>query len=193
MHSDDRVDQFPPRRLETDRLLLRPPEMRDAQDLYGAYAGNPKATHFMSIEPYRNVAEMRRFLEEVAIPAWERIGHRGWTIEKKADGTAIGMFRFLRRSETCLDVGFVLGQDAWGQGYMTEVLSTVIDRSLDDDPIFRVEAICHVDDTISQRVMEKSGMLREGRLHKFRVYPAFGGVPQDCYLYAKVKINDDDI
>jgi [ribosomal protein S5]-alanine N-acetyltransferase len=53
--------------------------------------------------------------------------------------------------------------------------------------IYRVSAYCHVDNIAVQRVLERMGAEREGRLRRFEYFPNVASEPQDVYLYAIVR------
>src|SRR5690606_5789365 len=51
----------------------------------------------------------------------------------------------------------------WGKGYATEVLNDLIDFCFKELRLRRVEAGCAVENVGSIKVLEKVGMIREGR------------------------------
>lgn len=54
--------------------------------------------------------------------------------------------------------------------------------------IWRVWAYCHVDNVPVQRVLERMGAEREGRLRRFEYFPNVSTTePQDVYVYAIVR------
>ena len=53
--------------------------------------------------------------------------------------------------------------------------------------VWRVWAYCHVDNVPVQRVLERMGAVREGRLHRFEHFPNVSNEPQDAYVYAIVR------
>lgn len=53
--------------------------------------------------------------------------------------------------------------------------------------IWRVWAYCHVDNVPAQRVLERMGAGREGRLRRFEVFPNISAEPQDVYVYSIVR------
>jgi ribosomal-protein-alanine N-acetyltransferase len=50
--------------------------------------------------------------------------------------------------------------------------------------IWRVWAYCHVDNVPVQRLLERMGATREGRLRRFEYFPNVSDEPQDAYVYA---------
>jgi RimJ/RimL family protein N-acetyltransferase len=61
--------------------------------------------------------------------------------------------------------------DWWGRGYITEAVRAVIAYGFRSLELNKVHGECHGDNPASQRVLEKAGLLFEGRLrqHSFRV------------------------
>jgi RimJ/RimL family protein N-acetyltransferase len=86
-----------------------------------------------------------------------------------------------------VSLGYVLRRSEWGQGYVSEAVRAVIDHALALPHIFRVWAVCDVDNHASARVMEKAGMVREGRLARYIMHPNISDEPRDVFLYAKVR------
>lgn len=53
--------------------------------------------------------------------------------------------------------------------------------------VWRVWAYCHVDNAPVQRVLERMGAEREGRLRRFEFFPNVSTEPQDAYVYSIVR------
>jgi ribosomal-protein-alanine N-acetyltransferase len=47
--------------------------------------------------------------------------------------------------------------------------------------------VCDVENIGSARVMEKSGLVREGLLRRYLVHPSISKEPRDCFSYARVR------
>jgi hypothetical protein len=91
-----------------------------------------------------------------------------------------------RLSANC-DVGYLTARPWWGQGLMTEVLTEVVDWAMGQPSVFRIGAFCDVDNVASARVMEKSGLVREGLLRRWLMHPNISDEPRDCFSYARVR------
>lgn len=61
------------------------------------------------------------------------------------------------------EVWFKLHPDFWSKGYGTEALKLILGFGFDELKLHRIEAGCAVDNIGSARVLEKAGMIREGR------------------------------
>jgi RimJ/RimL family protein N-acetyltransferase len=70
---------------------------------------------------------------------------------------------------------------------MTEALSEVAHWALRQPEIFRISAVCDVENIASARVMEKAGLIREGLLRRWLVHPNISDKPRDCFAYAKAR------
>jgi ribosomal-protein-alanine N-acetyltransferase len=53
--------------------------------------------------------------------------------------------------------------------------------------IYRVWAVCDVDNVSSARLLESVGMQFEGKLRRWLVHPNVSAAPRDCLCYAIVK------
>ena len=70
---------------------------------------------------------------------------------------------------------------------MTEVLTDIVNWALQQPPIFRIGAVCDVENLASARVMEKAGLVREGLLRRWLMHPNVSDEPRDCLSYALVR------
>jgi RimJ/RimL family protein N-acetyltransferase len=175
----------PPERFETRRLVLRVPRRTDAQDIFDGYATDPEVPRYMTWRPHTSIDMTRAFLEE-CIAEWACEGSFNWAITMRDVDRCIGMVS-LRISGPKAELGYALARDNWGQGIMSEAVQALVDWALDQPEIFRVWAVCDVENAASARVMEKVGMAREGILRRWMWHPNMGGEPRDCLCYSKVK------
>jgi RimJ/RimL family protein N-acetyltransferase len=82
------------------------------------------------------------------------------------------------------EVGYALTTEQQGRGVMVQALTNLLDDLFHRTRLERIEARCAVDNGASQRVLEKVGFAREGRL---RAYFSLHGRRVDNYLYAMLK------
>ncbi len=62
-----------------------------------------------------------------------------------------------RVREHAADIGYVLSRSLWGRGYMTEAAAAVVEWAINLDFVYRVWAVCDVENKASARVLEKVG------------------------------------
>ena len=70
---------------------------------------------------------------------------------------------------------------------MTEAVRAVVEWALSQPGIYRVWAVCDVDNAASAKVLEKVGMRCEGILRRWVIHPNIDAAPRDCYCYAIIK------
>ena len=174
-----------PETLQTERLLLRKPRMDDAPVIFDTYAQDPEVTRYLVWKPHQNIRETEEFLLACG-QLWRTGKDFAYAITLKENDKLIGMFG-LHPLKLKIEVGYALARPYWGQGCMTEVLRAVIDWAFVQPDIFRVQAICDVENLGSARVMEKAGMSREGLLRRYVLHPNISAEPRDAYMYAVVK------
>lgn len=115
-------------RLETDRLILRPPRAEDF-DGWAAFMADEEATRFIGGTQSRPLA-WRSFLSMVG--AWHIQGFAMFTVLDKASGRWAG-----RVGPWCpegwpgTEVGWSLAREFWGRGYATEAATAAIDWAFD--------------------------------------------------------------
>ena len=175
----------PPEQIQTERLLLRKSRMDDAPVIFETYAQDLEVTRYLVWQPHKDLQETEQFLLACG-QLWRTGKDFAYAITLKENDALIGMFG-LHPMNVKLEVGYVLARQHWGQGYMTEVLHAVIDWAFAQPDIFRVQAICDVENFGSARVMEKVGMVREGMVRRYVLHPNISDEPRDVYMYAVVK------
>ncbi len=103
------------------------------------------------------------------------------------DSTVRGAFDLRLEGPHRLGFGYVLARPWWGRGLMAEALAEVAGWALAQPPVFRIGAVCNVENPGSARVMEKAGLAREGVLRRWAVHLNIGDEPRDCFSYARVR------
>ena len=174
----------PPKQLQTSRLKLRMPALQDAEAIFAEYAQDADLTRFLTWKPHKNLSETKDFLQR-CLTAWEKGKEFTWVISFAEKDQAIGMIS-LRLETFKGELGYVLSQKYWGQGIMTEALHAIIDWAEKEPGVFRIWAVCDVENIASARVMQKVGMEKEGLLHRWIILPNLGDIPRDCFCYAKI-------
>ena len=175
----------PPETFETSRLFLRLPTIDDAETIFGQYAQDPEVTKYLIWRPHENINTTIEFLRRCN-QCWKDETAFPWVITRKVDNALLGMIE-LRVEQFRADFGYGIARQYWGNGYTTEAVKAIIKWALEQASIYRVWAICDVENLASVRVMEKAGMQKEGILHRFILHPNISNEPRDCYCYSIVK------
>ena len=171
--------------IQTDRLWLRRAVIDDAEEIFDIYGRNLEVTKYLSWKPTGNLEDTRAHLRASAL-AWEEGRAFQWVILRKEDRQLLGAVG-LRVDGHKVELGYVLGRKFWRNGYMTEAVRAVVDVALHDKDVYRVWAVCDVENPASARVMEKAGMKFEGVLRRWSVHPTLSDEPRDCRCYAMTK------
>lgn len=175
----------PPELVKTSRLILRPPTLDDADDIFNKYAQDPKVTRYLPWPVNESINNTREFLTR-CVQCWEEGNSFPWAITLKSDNNLLGMIE-MRISGFMAELGFVIAKQYWNQGYMTEAVDALTRWALAQENIYRVWAACDLDNIGSTKVLEKAGMQREGILRRYSIHPVLSPEPRDCYCYSIVK------
>jgi RimJ/RimL family protein N-acetyltransferase len=145
-----------------ERCTVRPWRLDDAQSI-ASHANNRKiwlGVRDLFPRPY-TIQDAHEFLQRAISEQPEM----KFCIEM--DGTAVGGIGVHsgqdvhRRTAT---VGYWLGEQFWGRGIMTEVVTAVTDFCFDNFPLRGISAEVFANNPASARVLEKGGFSFEGRL-----------------------------
>ena len=176
----------PPTTLGTPRLRLRAPVVEDAEAIFDAYTQDPQVARYTSWSPHKSLDETRKFLEQYCDAGWRAGTVFSWLITISDGGIAAGMIDF-RLAACRAEVGYVLARRYWGHGLMTEAAGVVVEWVIAQPEIHRVWATVDLENAASQRVLEKVGMVKEGVLRRWTVFPNLGPVPRDVWSFARVR------
>lgn len=174
-----------PDEINTRRLRLRAPLPADADAIYFSYAQDPLVCRYMVWAPHTSVEVTHQFIRE-CLAGWSVGTPLPYVIADAGSNEVLGMIEARVRSGT-IDIGYVLARSRWGSGLMPEAIEALVSECLARPEVFRVQAICDVDNHASARALEKSGFLREGRLDRYGVHPNVSSEPRSVYMYAQCR------
>ena len=147
-----------PTEIRTERLLLRPFRLTDADDVY-AYAKDQEFNRFLRLpSPYEyrhaEIHVARSFLNP-----WDTRP----TFAISLDDTVIGGVNVrIDADKMTADLGYGIGREHWGKGVTAEAVAAVIEWVFGEFDIVKVGAQADFRNRQSWRVMEKLGMRWEG-------------------------------
>jgi RimJ/RimL family protein N-acetyltransferase len=171
-----------PDKFETARLILRPIAPDDAPAIFTGYAQDPEVVRFVMWRPHRTLAETEAYIADCLTEPADRA--RTYVLIAREGDRLLGSFALRRPQLHRLDCGYVLARPHWGRGLTTEALSEIAGWAMRWDRIWRIGAVCDVENLASARVMEKAGLEREGILRRWLVHPNVSAEPRDCFSYA---------
>ncbi len=152
--------------LETDRLLLRLPQLEDAAEAAGMLA-NPEVMRFLGGETVP--AEAAPAVVEKWIARWDANGCGPFSIVRREDGRWLGRSGILvwdvrtwthttfatAGEHSQPELGWALAREHWGSGYATEAVLAVRDWAFGELDVRRLVSVIAPDNTRSQRLAER--------------------------------------
>jgi RimJ/RimL family protein N-acetyltransferase len=145
---------------ETPRLLLRVPQLADAEPFMGIF-WDPEVVDQKQVtlrQPpggldlaLRNTGEMRQ--------QWERRGYGQWTVVEKASADVVGCVGFYHPEIEWpgVDLGWLLRRASWGRGLATEAAAAALQWAWANTRIDHVISLIGPADFRSQRIATKIG------------------------------------
>jgi len=164
--------------LETERLILRPFQLSDAENVQKLAGDKQVASTTLNIpHPYPEVGAE----EWIATHESKYLEGKGvvYAITLKNSGELIGCISLAILVEhNQAELGYWVGVPYWNQGFCTEAGRTVLEYGFKTMGLNRIHASYLSRNPASGRVMEKLGMLHEGTLRqhvlKWGVYEDLG-------------------
>lgn len=175
-------------RIETERLVLRPPDLGDAAALRELLIRS--ADHLRPWSPApapgRDPAALssQRALIEHQREEWRRDRTYAFLLEPRAGGAPLGritLSQVFRGPFLNASLGYWIAADAQGSGYTTEAVRAVVRFAFGPLGLHRVQAGTLPHNAASQRVLLKAGFTQEGYAKN---YLRIAGRWQDHVLFA---------
>ena len=150
-------------RVETERLVLRPLRVDDAEKFFEWYR-DPETMRFMGGVYTGTVADMRARLA-LRIAEHESAGFGLLATELRATGELIGrcgQIRQIVEDKEEIEVGYLIARAHWGRGYATEAARALLDDGFARFEVPRLISLIHPENIASQRVAGHNGLRYEG-------------------------------
>lgn len=145
--------------IETERLLLTPLKLSDAERIFHGWTSDPRVTKFMTYTTHKSAEETEEWLKSVVSNARdEGCKHFDTGIRLKENEKLIGSCGVYYKPEfDRWSLGYNIAFDYWHKGYTSEAMKALVDY-LSGIGIKRFIADHATDNPNSGRVMEKIGM-----------------------------------
>lgn len=149
--------------LETERLILRPVVIDDADDMF-LYAKTYQVTRMTRFKPHQSVEDSKKVIEHVFLSRPEKGWPEAFAITLKNNGRMIGTCDFwpISASEGVYEMGYALNPRFWGLGLMTEAASAVLQFAFESYKVRRMELKHLQSNPASGAVAKKLGFEQEG-------------------------------
>ncbi|SFB29659.1 Protein N-acetyltransferase, RimJ/RimL family [Flavobacterium swingsii] len=149
--------------LETERLLLRPFELSDAEALFDMDK-NPEVHTYLWQKPITKIEEVHDYINMVRQQYLDNNIGRFSTIIKET-GELIGWtgIKFVtghieNGNTNFYDYGYRLNEKFWNKGYATEASVAWLDYGFNTMKIDKMNAYTHFDNGASNHILQKVGM-----------------------------------
>ena len=147
--------------LETERLILRPIVLEDAEDMY-EYASDEETTRFV-FPTHQNLDETHVVIANFFMA--EPLGK--FAIEYKENHKMIGTIDLrVNTNAGTGELGYTLNRAYWGRGLVPEAAAVLLELGFARLHLVRIIAVHDLDNPKSGRVMEKVGMQKESTVYQ---------------------------
>ena len=139
--------------LETNRLILRPFNIDDAQDMFDNWASDSEVTKYLTWNHHTDIYQTKEILN-IWIKQYEKIERINLAITLKETNELIGGIDVVGYLEGIPVIGYVISKKHWNNGYTTEACKKLIEYlfSIGHKKI-RIDAV--VENIASNKVIQK--------------------------------------
>lgn len=182
--------------LHTARLRLRPPQPGDEQAAHAGWAQDPEALRYLGWRARAELADTRAQLDwdqarwhKRSAWTWLLVEERGTAAARS--GVPIGMVQLIPQRfdgpPHHLRLGFLLTRPHWGRGLMREAVAAVLAEAFAQPSVWRVDALCDVDNHASSRLLRALSFVEEGVLCRHSLHPNVSDEPRDVTSFARLR------
>ncbi|QQK08844.1 GNAT family N-acetyltransferase [Miniphocaeibacter halophilus] len=173
------------RKINTDRLLLRPFKYDDYRDMSDNWIGDIKIQSMLSEPAYTTKDEVISLLDNY-ISSYEKEDYYRWAIVEKESQSCIGqiaIFLVDNKNHFC-EIEYCIGSLFQRKGYCTEAVKEIIDYGFSKINMHKIQ-VCHKENNMASKgVIEKCGFKYEGTL---RDYFFIDGKYVDRFYYSMLR------
>ena len=169
--------------LQSKRLKLRLIKLSDLEAIHNLHS-LPETDKYNTLGIPKNVTETKTTITPwVSENEKDDITNYTFAIEKDDNQQFIGLFglKLWNKKNQRGEIWYKIHSDFWNNGFATEAVNLVFDFCFDTLNLHRIQAGSAVNNIGSVKVLEKSGMIREGRGRQ--ILPLKGGW-SDNYEYS---------
>ncbi|WP_196243262.1 GNAT family N-acetyltransferase [Ruminococcus flavefaciens] len=153
-------------RITTDRLLLRPLTIDDAEAAF-EWTGDDRVAQYMIYSTHESVDTTREWLRSI-VTSDTRFE---FGFVRRSDNKLIGSGGIRLLEDGFWEFGYNLRFDCWGQGYATEASRAMMELVRSKFGNIKLRAECAVKNTASAHVIEKCGLV----FKEFGEYSSYDG------------------
>ena len=169
---------------ESERLVLRPMEPKDAPFMY-AYCSDPEMVKHLPLNQTYTIADAERSVQGfMGMYAAHKSAPWGVTLKETGEHIGICGFENWNAQTDRAEIGFIIARHHWGKGFATEAARRVMCFGFEVMRLNRLEARTKAENEASKHVLARLGMTYEGLL---REHSYWKGAYHDLELYAVLR------
>ena len=111
--------------LKTERLVLRPFEVTDANSMFDTWASDPEVTKYVTWDAHKDVNVSKQIVN-LWVSQYIKEERINFAITLKENNQLIGGIDVVGYLDGTPVIGYVIGQNYWNKGYVTEACKEVI-------------------------------------------------------------------
>lgn len=187
----DKLHNVEQNSIETERLRFSEISMEDLEEIHRLHSV-PEVDEFNTLGIPKTISETEELIKPIIQSRFKtpRDSYT-WKICLRDSNQFIGLAGFSLSNDKFKlgEIYYKLHPDFWGKGYATEIAKRLVKKGFDDFDLQKVEAGVATENIKSIRVLEKTGMTREGLRRK--ILP-IRGEWKDNFHYAIVRTDERD-
>ncbi len=161
---------------ETERLLIRPMSLEDADLIFEMY-NMPRFIKFIGDRHIKTISDAENYIKDKFLPQFERVGFGNYLIVLKEGNQKIGAVGiFEREGLDVVDIGFSVLEKFEGKGLMFEAAQKIKSVGMEDFGLNKISAITVKDNFSSQKLIERLGL-------KFQKYVTLPNENEELMYY----------
>ena len=151
--------------IETERLILRPLTLADAETAYYGWTGDPEVAEYVSWLPHNSIDDAKAWLMEIE---WKYNSEGNflpndnyiWGFVLKETGELFGSGGLIWEDKRALfQVGYNIMKSHWNRGYTTEAMKAILRFAVGNLGLKKVAGGHAKDNHASAKVIEKLGFV----------------------------------
>ena len=144
--------------LESERIILRPAKLSDAEAIYSNWASDPEVAKYMRWNTHSSIEETKTWLTGVEASVAD--DNYDWLFVLKETNEPFGSGGiFYNSTHDKFEIGYCLMKQRWGQGFAYEAAFVILDFAINVLGKKEFFACCAFENLASAKILEKLGFM----------------------------------